>query len=133
MTDRDWSKAGDFTRKYFPEYPKLPLALTTKTYQADFMLEERNIRGVLPWAFTQHRRHLCLLSERKGSLRWVNSKGTLGQPCFCDLDEYPKTLQNLQRLHLDISKIISGHWSPVHGPELINEYLSMLKEHQGNE
>jgi hypothetical protein len=38
-------------------------------------------------------------------------------------------LQKLHQLNLSIDKIISGHWSPVHGPELIDEYLAMLKEH----
>ena len=41
----DWTKAVDFTRKHFPSYPNLPLVLPTKTYEADFTLENGNIRG----------------------------------------------------------------------------------------
>src|SRR5262245_14889122 len=41
----EWAKSVDFTRKHFPSYPDLALALTTKTYQTDFTLENGNIRG----------------------------------------------------------------------------------------
>jgi len=44
--EREWTKAGDFTRKYFSTYPTLPLVLPTKTYGADFTLENGDIRGL---------------------------------------------------------------------------------------
>jgi metallo-beta-lactamase class B len=43
-----------------------------------------------------------------------------------DVDEYPKTLRKLQDLRLDIRMIVSGHWSAVHGPDLIDRYLDLL-------
>jgi hypothetical protein len=43
--------------------------------------------------------------------------------------EYPKTLAKLRQLGLQIDKIISGHWSAIHSPDLIDRYLAMLKEH----
>jgi len=60
-------------------------------------------------------------------------KEHLGNLAFANLEEYPKTLQKLQKLHLDINKIISGHWSAVHGPELIDQYLAMLKDHSAKD
>ena len=56
-------------------------------------------------------------------------KEHLGNLAFADLEEYPKTLQRLKMLHLDIATIVSGHWSAVHGPELIDQVLTMLAEH----
>ena len=43
-----------------------------------------------------------------------------------NIKEYPKTLHKLQALHLNIDTIISGHWSPLHGPELLDHYLQLL-------
>ena len=43
----DWNKTGDFTRKYFPAYPSLPLVLPTKTYKNNFELENGAIRGFI--------------------------------------------------------------------------------------
>jgi hypothetical protein len=38
----------------------------------------------------------------------------------------PKTLERLKQLHLDFAMIVAGHWSPIHGAELIDEYLQIL-------
>jgi metallo-beta-lactamase class B len=43
-----------------------------------------------------------------------------------NLNEYPKTLQKLKALNLGYTTIIAGHWSPIHGPELIDQYLHLL-------
>jgi len=56
----------------------------------------------------------CILKEQLGNLD------------FADLREYPKTLERLKQLHLDFTTIVAGHWSPIHGPELIDEYLQLL-------
>jgi hypothetical protein len=38
-------------------------------------------------------------------------------------------LHKLQELHLKIDNVISGHWSPVHGLELIDQYRAVLKDY----
>jgi metallo-beta-lactamase class B len=53
-------------------------------------------------------------------------KEQLGNMAKANLREYPKTLRKLQALHLEIETIISGHWSPVHGPDLVDRYLQLL-------
>jgi metallo-beta-lactamase class B len=125
---KDWAKAGDFTRKYFPTYPSLPLVLPTKTYKADFTLENGNIRGF--YLGPSHNADDIFVYFPKEKVLYAGSilKEHLGNLAFANLEEYPKTLQKLQQLHLQIDKIISGHWSAVHGPELIDQYLTMLKE-----
>jgi metallo-beta-lactamase class B len=125
----DWTKAVDFTRKYFPDYPDLPLILPTKTDEADFILENGNIQAL--YLGPSHNVDDIFVYFPKEKVLYAGSilKERLGNLAFANLEEYPKTLQKLQRLHLDIDKIISGHWSAVHGPELIDQYLRMLKDH----
>jgi len=129
----DWTKAVDFTRKHFPNYPNLPLALPTKTYEADFTLENGNIRGF--YLGPSHNADDIFVYFPKERVLYAGSilKEHLGNLAFANLEEYPKTLQKLQKLHLDINKIISGHWSAVHGPELIDQYLAMLKDHSAKD
>jgi metallo-beta-lactamase class B len=125
---KDWAKAGDFTRKYFPTYPNLPLVLPTKTYKSDVTIEDGNVRGF--YLGPSHNADDIFVYFPKEKVLYAGSilKEHLGNLAFANLEEYPKTLQKLQQLHLQIDKIISGHWSAVHGPELIDEYLTMLKE-----
>ena len=40
-----------------------------------------------------------------------------------------RTLRRLVALGLPFDCIVSGHWTPVHGPELIDTYLRLLAEH----
>jgi metallo-beta-lactamase class B len=126
---RDWTKAGDFTRRYFPTYPNVPLVLPTKTYKADFALENGDIRGF--YLGPSHNADDIFVYFPKEKVLYAGSilKEHLGNLAFADLEEYPKTLQKLRELHLEIAKIISGHWSAVHGPELVDQYLAMLREH----
>ena len=53
-------------------------------------------------------------------------KPFLGNMAKANLAAYPGTLSKLQSLQLPIRMIIAGHWSPVHGPDLIDRYLDML-------
>ncbi len=126
---RDWAKAGDFTRKYFPTYPSVPLVLPTKTYRADFALANGAIHGF--YLGPSHNADDIFVYFPTEKVLYAGSivKEHLGNLAFANLEEYPKTLQKLQQLHLEIDKIIAGHWSAVHGPELIDQYLAMLKEH----
>jgi metallo-beta-lactamase class B len=125
----DWANAVDFTRRYFPAYPSLPLVLPTKTYKADFTLENGDIRGF--YLGPSHNADDIFVYFPKEKILYAGSilKEHLGNLAFANLDEYPKTLERLQQLHLEIDKIISGHWSAVHGAELIDQYLAMLREH----
>jgi len=47
-----------------------------------------------------------------------------------DVKEYPTTLNRLKALGLPIRTIISGHWSAVHGPELVDHYLDLLEKNR---
>jgi metallo-beta-lactamase class B len=127
--EKDWAKAVDFTRQHFPTYPCLPLVPPTKIYAADFTLENGDIRGF--YLGRSHNADDIFVYFPKQKVLYAGSilKEHLGNLAFANLEEYPKTLEKLLQLHLKIDKIISGHWSAVHGPELIDEYLAMLKQH----
>jgi metallo-beta-lactamase class B len=128
----DWAKVGDFVRKYYPSYPHLPLVLPTKTYPGDFTLENGNIRAM--YLGPSHTSDDIFVYFPKEKVLYAGSilKEHLGNLDFANLEEYPKTLHKLQQLHLEIDTVIAGHWSAVHGPDLIDQYLKMLKDHSGN-
>jgi metallo-beta-lactamase class B len=126
---RDWDKTGEFTRKYFSSYRRLPLVLPTKTYKNEFTLENGAIHGF--YLGPSHNEDDIFVYFPKEKVLYAGSilKEHLGNLAFANLEEYPKTLAKLRQLGLHIDKIISGHWSAVHGPDLIDRYLAMLKEH----
>ena len=126
---RDWAKAVDFTRKYFPTYPRVPLVLPTTIYKTDFTLENGDMHGF--YLGPSHNADDIFVYFPKEKVLYAGSilKERLGNLAFANLEEYPKTLQKLQQLHLNIDRIVSGHWSAVHGPELIDQYLKMLRDH----
>jgi metallo-beta-lactamase class B len=126
---REWDKTGEFTRKHFPTYPSLPLVLPTKTCKNDFTLENGAIHGF--YLGPSHNEDDIFVYFPKEKVLYAGSilKEHLGNLVFANLEQYPKTLVRLRQLGLQIDKIISGHWSAVHGPDLIERYLAMLKEH----
>ena len=126
---RDWAKAVDFTRKYFPTYPRVPLVLPATIYKTDFTLENGDMHGF--YLGPSHNADDIFVYFPKEKVLYAGSilKERLGNLAFANLAEYPKTLQKLQQLHLNIDRIVSGHWSAVHGPELIDQYLTMLRGH----
>ena len=129
----DWIKVVDWTRNGIPSYPRLPLVLPTKTYPGDFELQGGRVRALYLgpshtpdgiFVYFPEEKVLyggCILNEQMGNL------------AFAYIAEYPKTLHKLEQLKLDIRTIIAGHWSAVHGPELIEQYLDLLKRNSGIE
>jgi len=127
-----WVDIVQFTRTIFPDYPALPLVLPDKTYASDFTLQEGRIRSIYLgpshtpdgiFVFFPKEKVLygnCILKEKLGNLK------------YADLIEYPKTLRKLKSLNLGFDTIVAGHYSAVHGPKLIDQYLALL-EAQGKD
>ena len=127
-----WDEVVQFTRSGFPDYPALPLVLPDKTYTSDFTVQDGRIRGIyLGPSHTQDGIFIffpeekvlygnCILKEKLGNLK------------YADLTEYSKTLQKLKTLNLGFDTIVAGHYSAIHGPELIDQYLALL-EAQGKD
>ncbi|MBN2086741.1 subclass B2 metallo-beta-lactamase [Candidatus Peregrinibacteria bacterium] len=124
----EWDKVVEWTRKGIPSYPKITLFLPTEIYHEDFELQNGRIKvfylgpshtsdGVFVYFPKEEVLYGgCILKEKIGNLDFAN------------VSEYPKTLNKLQEKKLNIKTIIAGHWSPIHGPELIDQYLEMLKK-----
>jgi metallo-beta-lactamase class B len=124
---RDWSSIVEWTRSAIPSFPDVPLVLPTDVRDGDFELESGAIKalylgeshtpdGIVVW-FPREKVLYggCIVKEQLGNLTFAN------------VAEYPVTLERLKRLELEIQTIIAGHYSPVHGPDLLDKYLELLR------
>jgi metallo-beta-lactamase class B len=121
-----WDEMVRYVQKASPNYPTLPLVSPDKTFPGDFELQGGGIKAIYLgpshtpdgiFVFFPQEKVLygnCILKEQLGNLD------------FADLNEYPKTLLKLKQLNLGFTTIVAGHWSPIHGPELIDQYLQLL-------
>lgn len=126
---QDWVKVGNFVRSYFPDYPHVSLVLPTVVHQGNFELQNGHIRAM--YLGPSHTADDIFVYFPTEKVLYAGSilKKHIGNLAFANLGEYRKTLHKLQSLHLDIRWIISGHWSAVHGPGLIDHYLKLLETH----
>ena len=123
---KGWDDVVAATRQGIPDYPLVPLTLPDRTFPGDFTLQNGNVKafylgpshtpdGIFVY-FPQEKILYggCILKEQLGSL------------AYADLAEYPNTLRKLKALHLGYTTIIAGHYSALHGPELVDQYLKLL-------
>ncbi len=125
-----WDEMTRIKQKDWATFPDIPLMIPDQIQDGDFALQGGHIKAFYLgpshtedsiFVYFPYEKTLyggCILKEKLGYLGSSN------------IAEYPRTLQKLKGLHLDIDTIISGHWSPVHGPELIDQYLALLKHYQ---
>ena len=108
------------------------MVLPTKTYAGDFSLQGGDIKAL--YLGPSHTPDDTFVYFPREKVLYAGGilKEHLGNMAFAKVSEYERTLHKLQQLHLDIVWVISGHWSAVHGPELINRYLAMLKDYSRN-
>lgn len=125
---RHWAQTLAEVRRRGAAYPDLPLVLPTESFSGDFELQQGKIRAFyLGPSHTAADIFVYFPNEKvldAGSIL----KEQLGNMAKADVKEYPNTLRKLKALHLSIDTIISGHWSAVHGPELIDRYLALLDQ-----
>lgn len=122
----DWIKVVDWTRNAIPSYPHLPLVLPTKTYPGDFELQGGRIQAIYLGPSHTPDGIFVYFPEEKVLYGGCILKEKIGDLTFANVAEYPRTLHQLKELKLDIRTIVAGHWSPMHGPELIDQYLELL-------
>ncbi|MBN2071641.1 MAG: subclass B2 metallo-beta-lactamase [Candidatus Krumholzibacteriota bacterium] len=123
----DWESVVEWTRQAIPEYPSLPLVLPTETHSGDFELQEGRVRVMYLGQSHTPDGILVYFPREKVLFGGCMLKKHLGNMSFANLDEYPKTLEKLKDLGLDIKTIVAGHGVAVHGPELIDHYMDLLK------
>ena len=124
-----WAERDRRTRKNHPGYPILPLVMPTDVRADEFELQDGNLRAFYLGP-THTAGDIFVYFPREQVLDAGSIlKPHLGNLADADLYAYPRTLRKLQRMHLEIRTVIAGHWSAVHGPSLITQYLRMLKAH----
>ena len=124
-----WDEMVRYVQKGFPSYPTLPLVLPDQTFAGDFELQSGGVKAI--YLGPSHTPDGIFVFFPKEKVLYGNCilKEQLGNLDFADLMEYPKTLQKLKQLNLGFTTIVAGHWSPIHGPELIDQYLALLANH----
>jgi metallo-beta-lactamase class B len=127
---RNWTSTVEDFRKFRPSYPQLPLSLPTHCRSEDFQLQSGAIKTLfLGGSHTPGDIFVYFANERVLNAASI-LKEQLGNLAGADIQAYPETLRNLKRLNLDIDTVVSGHFSPLHGPELIDHYLQLLEDHK---
>lgn len=121
-----WDEMVRYIQKGFPAYPALPLIAPDKTFAGDFELQSGGVKAV--YLGPSHTPDGIFVFFPKEKVLYGNCilKEQLGNLDFANLTDYPKTLERLKRLNLGFTTIVAGHWSPIHGPELIDQYLQLL-------
>ena len=122
---RDWDRMVANAKTRYPEFPSPPLTLPDVTYRGDFKLQGGRVRGIYLGPSHAPDDIFVYFPEEKVLYGGCILKEQLGNLALADLIEYPKTLRKLERLNLGYETIIAGHWSPIHGPELIDQYLKL--------
>lgn len=128
LLQTDWTKVCSFVRHYYPDYPQVELALPTVAYPGNFSLQNGHLRALYLGPSHTADGIFVYFPDEKVLYAGNILKEHLGNLAFADLREYPNTLRRLQQLHLPLTTIIAGHWSALHGPELIDQYLQMLQD-----
>ena len=129
LMESGWDNMTTAVRKDWPTFPKLPLIIPDRIQDGDFDLQNGRVRAFyLGPSHTEDGIFIYFPNEKTlyGGCILKEKIGYLGS---ANVVEYPKTLQKLKGLHLDFDTVISGHWSLIHGPELIDQYLALLAEH----
>jgi metallo-beta-lactamase class B len=116
------------TRKFAADYPEIPIVLPDTIVGDDFTLQEGGIRGL--WLGPSHKPDdiFIYFPNEKVLYGGCVLKPKLGNLNGADLAGYPKALNRLKALKLPIEIIIAGHYSAVHGPDLIDRYLELLAQ-----
>lgn len=128
---RRWRETVASFRKAVPTYPDLPLVRPTNCYRGDFSLQHGKVQAMYLGPSHTDADIFVYFPQEKVLDAGSILKEQLGNMANANVAEYPKTLRRLKARALPIRLIVSGHWSPVHRPELIDRYLQMLDQNPG--
>jgi metallo-beta-lactamase class B len=103
---KHWDEMVRYVQKGAPSYPTLPLVLPDKTFAGDFELQRGGVKAI----------YLGPSHTPDGIFVLFPQEKVL----------YGNRILKEQLGNLDFTTIVAGHWSPIHGPELIDEYLQLL-------
>jgi metallo-beta-lactamase class B len=126
LLEAHWDEMVRYVQKGIPSYPTLPLVLPDKTFAGDFELQGGAVKAIYLGPAHTPDGIFVFFPEEKVLYGNCILKEQLGNLDFADRTEYPRTLEKLKRLDLGFTTIVAGHWSPIHGPELIDQYIELL-------
>jgi len=128
----NWANTAGFIQQHPSDFASQQISLPTDVIPDRFELQQGNVQIMYLGPSHTPGDALVYFPTEKVLDAGSMIKEQLGNVASANLSEYPKTLQKLLNLHLDIRTVISGHWSAVHGPDLIDHYLDLLKEHDAD-
>jgi metallo-beta-lactamase class B len=125
---REGKRQAEDARRVFRDFPEIDIVLPDQVYEGDFALQGGRVRGIYLGPSHKADDIFVYFPDEKVLYGGCILKERLGSTEGADLVEYPKTLRKLKGLKLDISTVVAGHFSPLHGPELIDRYLRLLEQ-----
>ncbi len=126
----DWDSMCEWTRRGIKDFPQIERCLSTVVHAGNFTLQQGKIEVLYFGSSHTPDGVFVYFPEEKVLYGGCILKPFLGNLEQADMDEYPITLNRLKNSKLEIESIIAGHGKSVHGPELIDRYLSLLKNSQ---
>lgn len=125
LMKKNWKTMVSALQKSFSSFPDLPLVLPDITFEDRYELESGKIQ--LLFLGPSHTEDQIVVYFPKDKVLGGDCavKEKIGNLDDANIAEYPKTLARIKKL--PITTIIAGHWTPIHGPELIDKYLELLK------
>jgi metallo-beta-lactamase class B len=126
LLTQKWAEQVANARARYPGYPDIPLVLPDITYPGNFELQDGRVQALYLGPSHSPDDIFVYFPQEKVLYGGCVLKEQLGNLALANVEEYPKTLQKLKALNLGYTTIIAGHWSPIHGPELVDQYLQLL-------
>ena len=126
LMQANWEKSLKDCQKSWPGFPDVPLVLPDITFSDALILEGGKIE--LLYLGPSHSQDAIVAYFPREKVLDADCivKEKLGNLASADLKEYPNTLAKMKKL--SFLTLIAGHWSPIHGPELIDRYLSLIAQ-----
>lgn len=124
LMEENWERLMKDSKKSWPGFPDIPLVLPDITFENKYVLENGQIE--LLYFGPSHTKDGIVAYFPKEKVLDADCilKEMLGNLDSADLKEYPNTITKMKKL--SAKTIIAGHGSPIHGPELIDQFLALL-------
>ena len=131
LMKKNWDERLTGAQKDYENFPQIPLVPPDVTFDDKYDLENGKIQIRYFGASHTEDDTVVYFPDEEILFGDCVLKEKLGYLGDANLVEYPKTLEKIKKLK--IKKIIAGHWQAVHGPELIDEDLELLKNKSASE
>jgi len=122
----EWKPTADFVAQHSSEFGIRGVMLPNETIGDDTQIQNGAVRILYLGASHTPGDVFVYFPNEKVLDAGSIIKEQVGNLASADLVEYPKTLEKLKAAKLDIRTVVSGHWSAIHGPEIIDQYEKLL-------